>query len=422
MAMNFGRLARWTRWSPDLKRLAVSTGIWGLGFGLYGTLWPLYVERLGGNAQSIGWLETGAAIITAAVALPGGWWADRTDRRRLMIWGSVIATPAPLLYLWAPNWHWLFLGLVLYFGSSVASPATQAYIQEQAGENLAVTYSVVTGAFSAGAVAGPAIGGYLVSRFSYHPVFALAFLLYGISTWLLVPLKPAPSQAERRPSRTVPRWPTGRPRFYQWAGLAAVLTFAASLAGPYVVPFWRSVGHLSIETIGFIGALSTLVGALTGPLWGALAERWGLPEAVAAGLGVSGLGLAGLWTLPRMVSAQAVAALLRGLGSSASTLMGVAIGRVVPYVEAGSAYGLMGWMTQVAAALAPYPGALLYQFRPEAPMVFTTALWTLVIVFILTRPPSHPAALNGGLGGFRETRLGRRGGLGRPRWKSMTDG
>jgi MFS family permease len=378
------RTLRWTA-ARNVKLLTWSMGLWGLGFGLYATLWPLYVEHLHGNAVSIGWLETGAAILTAVSAIPGGWWADRGDRRRILIWGSVVAVPAPLLFWWAPDWHWLFLGELLYFGSAFSVPAMQSYIQSIADRDLAYTYNLVTGAFAAGAVLGPAIGGWLASTRGFGPVFVLSAVCYTASTACLWPLTPDGPRAPNGSGRW-PLVPRGRPRLYRWTGLAAALTFAGGLAGPYVVPYWRSTAHLSVETIGLFGSLGTLLTAVSGPLWGRVADRRGIPDTLALGLAISGGGLVGLWALPRLLPAQAVAAVLRGVGSAAMNLVGVAVGRVVPGVEAGAAYGMLNWVTQVAAALAPYPGSLLYQLDPAAPMVFTTALWFLTIVMILTRP------------------------------------
>lgn len=369
----------------NLGLLTGSMGLWGLGFGLYGTLWPLYVERLGGGPVAIGWLAAAASLITALVVLPGGVMADRGDRKKLIVWGWALAVPAPFLFAWAPHWQWLFLGVVLYFGSSFATPAVQAMIRLESRDRLAITYNVVMAAFALGAVLGPAISGYLLSMTSYQTLFVVAGILYGLSTVLILPMRLASGKGSEALSKLRDWQPRRRPRLYRWMGLSAALAMVGGLAGPYVVPFLRSVGHFDVQAIGLMGSLSTLVAAVMSPFWGRVAERTGLPRALGYGLCFSIVGLTGLWAIPRSWPAQAVGAVFRGLGGASGGLMGVAVGRVVPGVEAGTAYGLLNWVSELAGAAGPYPGALLYQFRPEAPLVFGSAVWALLVAWIFTR-------------------------------------
>lgn len=370
---------RWWGLSPNVVRLAAAMGLWGLGFGLYGTLWPLYIEKLGGSPLAIGGLATLAGVVTAASALPGGYCADRLDRRALIRWGWALAVPAPFLFAWAPHWQWLALGVLLYFGTSFSTPAAQAYLQVEAGNRLALAYNVVMGAFAIGAVLGPSAGGFIVARVGFHPVFYLSGLIFLGSTAIVWPIDRAPATGP--PRRFTWR---GRPRLYRWIALTAVLALAGGLAGPYVVPFWRTVGGLSVETIGLVSGLTLLVGAATGPLWGRLAERVGLPFALGLGVSVGIVGIVGLFGWPRILWVQVGAAGVRGVGGGSHLLTGVAVGRVVRAPEAGTAYGVLNLAAETAGALAPFPGALLYRFRPEAPLVFQAAILALVAVWALT--------------------------------------
>ena len=373
---------KWWGLSPNVVRLAAAMGLWGLGFGLYGTLWPLYVEKLGGSALAIGWLATLAGVVTAASALPGGFCADRFDRRWLIRWGWALAVPAPFLFAWAPHWQWLALGVLLYFGTSFSTPAAQAYIQVEAGKRLALAYNVVMGAFAIGAVLGPAVGGFIVARAGFHPVFYLSGVIFCASTLIVWPIDQGPPTGPPRPFS----W-RGRPHLYRWIALTATLALAGGLAGPYVVPFWRTVGGLSVETIGLVSGLALLVGAATGPLWGRLAERVGLPFALGLGVSVSMVGIVGLFGWPRILWVQVGAAGVRGLGGGSHLLTGVAVGRAVRAPEAGTAYGVLNLAAETAGALAPFPGALLYRLRPEAPLVFQAALLALVAVWAMTASP-----------------------------------
>ena len=84
--------------TQDLIWLTISQGLWGLGFGFYGFLWPLYIEHLGGSAVAVGLLSTIAGIATALVVFPGGYVADRVERKSILVWGWLVAIPAPFMF------------------------------------------------------------------------------------------------------------------------------------------------------------------------------------------------------------------------------------------------------------------------------------------------------------------------------------
>lgn len=174
----------------DLWWLTLSMGLWGLGFGLYGILWPLYIEKLGGNAVSVGIMSTIAGIATALVVFPGGYLADRIDRRTIVLWGWILGVPVPFLFAWAPSWQWLIPGVLLYFGSAFSTPALQAVVVEEAQSNhLSTAYNIVMSVFGAGMVVGPPIGAYLATHWSYQTVFILAVSYICFPLWRLCRLR-----------------------------------------------------------------------------------------------------------------------------------------------------------------------------------------------------------------------------------------
>jgi DHA1 family tetracycline resistance protein-like MFS transporter len=378
----------------NLAFLIFSLALWGLGFGLYGVLWPLYIEHLGGGPAVIGVMQAVAGIATAGAAVAGGRWADRLPAKRLLLVGWAVAVPAPLIFLVAPRWPWLFPGVILYFGSAFSTPALQTYIVREAGNRLAVAYNVVMAAFTLGAVLGPTLGGFLVAVRGFSWVFGLAALCYALSTLLLLPL------ADREPPRLPGRGGSrARPtpwldaQLTPWLLLAIVTAATASLAMPYVVPFWRQVGSLSVRDIGMLGSVGTLLAGITHPLWGRAAERRGLANTVAWGLLLGAVGMGTVAAAPGIPWLQAAGAALRGAGAGTMGLVGVAVGRVASPDRAGSAYGWFNALTELAGAAAPYPGSLLYKWRPSAPIVVASLLWTLLAVWVATRPPRHAAAL-----------------------------
>ncbi len=376
--------------TPDLSWLTLSMGLWGLGYGLYGFLWPLYVEHLGGGAIAVGLLSTVAGIATALVVFPGGYLADRVERRTILIWGWAVAIPVPFMFAWAPDWHWLLPGVLLYFGSAFSTPAVQAVVLDEASlRNLSTAYNVVMNVFGMGMVIGPAAGGLLTTNFSYRLVFVISGVLYGLSTLCLLPIRRHPPSTS---ALTRVRWhPRTRPRYFQWVVLSGAIAVTQGITWPFVVPYLKEVGHLSLDTIGVLSSVGVLFATVTAPLWGRLGDRVGLPRSLGYGLGIVAMGWVALLWNPASFGWALSSGVLRGFGEGVKGIPGVAIGRTVRRDEAGTAYGFYNLVTELAGALAPLPGGYLYSRTRYLPIVLT-AFMTAVVAWWLVQgiPPPGP--------------------------------
>ncbi len=369
--------------------MTLAQGLWGFGFGLYGLFFPLYIEKLGGGPVVVGLLTTVAGIITAFVVFPGGWLSDRVDRRAILIWGFVVAVPVPFMFAVVHSWVWLMPGVLLYFGSAFSTPAMQAVIvAETSGERFSTAYNIVMSVFGAGMVVGPIIGGYLTAHYSYGLVFMVAGCVYAVSTLVIVRIQP--HLPDRRQHHTVQWRPKSRPRFFQWMMFSAVLAAVQGIAWPFVVPYWKSVGHLNVEVIGLLGSVSILTATLTGPIWGRVGERLGIPRSLGAGLGLMVVGWLALLWAPESVGWGVFSGLMRGSGEGSRGLQGVAVGRVARPGEIGTAYGLFNLVTELSAALAPLPGGLLFRHWAFGPLVVATFFTAIIAWWLWNGLPGRP--------------------------------
>ncbi|MDA8194431.1 MAG: MFS transporter [Thermaerobacter sp.] len=378
--------------TSDLWWLTLAMGLWGLGYGLYGVLWPLYIEHLGGGAVVVGLISTMAGVATALAVFPGGWLSDRVDRRRLLLWGWVVAVPVPFCYALATRWQWLVPPVLLYFGSAFSTPALQAIIVSEApAHGLSNAYNLVMGVFGAGMVVGPTAGGYLALHLGYRPVFYVSGCIYLASTLCLTPIRPHPSAP-----RTIPRaaWtPRQRPRLFQWMLFAGALGAVQGMAWPFVVPYLKTVGHLSVETIGLLGSAGVFCATVSGPVWARIGERASIPRALGYGLGLATAGWMALLWSPTSVGWVLLSGVLRGVGEGSRGLSGVAIGRTIRQDEAGTAYGLFNLATELAGALAPLPGGTLYAHWPGAPLVLTAFLTAVLAWWLVNGLPGRPTPI-----------------------------
>lgn len=380
---------RWRGISSDLNWLGISIGLWGLGYGLYAVLWPLWVEHLGGGPFGLGLLSTMASLATALVVLPGGYWADRLDRRCLLFWGSVVAVPVPFLFAWAPRWPWLIPGVLLYFGSSFSIPALQAVVVAEAPpERLSFLFNLIMAEAAGGLVAGPALGGMIAQRWSFPVVFYLSGLLYLLSALAILPMRPKPPRAASASGAAASFRPG--PALRRWLLFTAALALIGGVAGPFVVPFLKAVSRLSVEQIGILGSVGVLSATLAGPVWGWMAESWGIPRTLGLGFALGTVGWLVLLWQPAQYGWLLWSSVIRGVGEGARNLVGVAVGQVVGTRRAGQAYGFMGLITEGVGALAPLVGGVLYGQWNLAPLLVAAGLTGMVAAWLLSGPPYGP--------------------------------
>lgn len=100
-----------------------------LGEEIWKKFLPKYLESLGAGALAIGAFGTAKDFLDAVYQYPGGYLADRIGRRRALLLFVGLASCGYLIYLIAPSWPFLFIGLAFVMAwSSMASPAIFAVI------------------------------------------------------------------------------------------------------------------------------------------------------------------------------------------------------------------------------------------------------------------------------------------------------
>ena len=119
--------------------------IGAFGDGLFIYTLPIYLRGLEASPANVGMLYSILSLSSALTIIPGGFLADRFDRKKIMILGWAIWVPIPLMFSVATNWSQLLPVMSLY-GFLVAGPSISAYIFTSANkERITVTFA----AFSA---------------------------------------------------------------------------------------------------------------------------------------------------------------------------------------------------------------------------------------------------------------------------------
>jgi ENTS family enterobactin (siderophore) exporter len=312
------------RESRDLRLLVTGNFVSGLGAqaALVALPYQLYVET--GSAFLVGLLGAVELVPLIAAALLGGAWADRYDRRRLLIadQAGLVACSAGLAvlaFVGSPPLAALYvLGGMLAGFTAIAQVTDTAIVPNLvAPERLRSALALNFGLYQLTVVIGPAVGGVLIAVLGVgwaYAIDAASCAAVVLAVGAIAPQPPA-------------RHGTGQHE-----------------------PVLRSIA----EGLRFVRGNQALLGSFAIDL---LAMTFGMPRALFAVLSVSvyGAGAAGTGLLYAAVAAGATAAALTtGWLAHARRLGRIVIWAVVAWGLAIAAAGLAGslWLAAVLLALA----------------------------------------------------------------------
>ena len=138
------------------------------------------VADLGTTVSSMQLAIATFTLTMAALMLAGAGIGSRIGRRRAFVIGSVIYGLGSLITALADNFGMLFLGwsIIEGIGAALVIPAIAALAAiNYTGRDRAIAYAMLGGVAGAAAAAGPLIGGWVTSEFSWQWVFAAETLL-----------------------------------------------------------------------------------------------------------------------------------------------------------------------------------------------------------------------------------------------------
>ncbi|MCK4313231.1 MFS transporter, partial [Candidatus Bathyarchaeota archaeon] len=144
----------------DLKLILASNLAGSFGDGLYAYLLPYYMtETLNATSTEVGILYAITSLVAASTLFLAGKFADKYDRKKIMIAGWIAWLPAPIIFSFAENWIQMLPGMILW-GFWLGGPTGTAYIVTAADKSkLAFTFTAVSAAWSIGYIFSPALGG-----------------------------------------------------------------------------------------------------------------------------------------------------------------------------------------------------------------------------------------------------------------------
>lgn len=122
------RLRSFLALETNVVVLSVAIALRATGMGLWSQFLPKYLEALGASIAVVAAFATVRQAIGALVQYPGGWITDRIGRRASLILFSLIGLVGYAVYLVAPTWQVLFLGIPFVLSGNMSMPAVFAML------------------------------------------------------------------------------------------------------------------------------------------------------------------------------------------------------------------------------------------------------------------------------------------------------
>ncbi|WP_322798853.1 MFS transporter [Thermoflexus sp.] len=255
---------------------------------------PLFALALGAGPREIGWLNSLAQLIYAALLIPGARLAERWGRRKMLVIAAVSVARVNLV-LWALLPFFLTghaaIGLLVVTGAlraglwGLGAPAWTSLAGEWVPAEIRGRYFGWRNLGSGiAALIGVPVAGWLITALGglrgYQVAFAIAFLLGAIGLAVFASL-PEESPGSVRGKR-LPPWREIReqPAFLSYLATFGIWNFSLFLAAPFFnVHLVQNLGA-DARTVGLLTTVSAFA-ALFGPVFfGRWNDRWGAPRAL----------------------------------------------------------------------------------------------------------------------------------------------
>jgi MFS family permease len=268
---------------------------------------------------------------------------------------------------------------MVLWGFWLGGPTSTAYIVTAADrENLTLTFTVLSSAWSFGYIFSPALGGYIAEKIGMQIVFYLASFFYAFAclTLLLVSSQRAVSSMQKPAEKSYSA-------MVKFSILFAAIMFILLLFRPFIPQFLADAYHFGEFEIGVLGSVAFFGSAVLGILLGRVGDKWKKSYALAVSMGLCSLSLCLLLAFGNFYI-LIITFFLVGSSYIAWSLMSAIIGPIAPESFRARWVSIPQTVSMLSSTIAPYVGGVLYyEFSPYYPFlvaIVTTAFLSLLLV------------------------------------------
>jgi len=372
----------------DLKLIFASNLVGSFGDGLFAYILPYYMkENLRASAVEVGILYAVMSLVAALTLLLAGMFADRYDRKKIMIAGWIAWLPAPIIFSLAENWLQILPGMVLW-GFWLGGPTSTAYIVTSADKNkLTLTFTAISSAWSFGYIFSPALGGYLAGPIGMRVIFYLASILYASAAFTLIFIssQQAMGYTQHSSEERYSFFKLLRTRkLLKLSIFFASIWFILMLFRPFIPQFLADKYGFGNFEIGVLGSILFFGSAVFGILLGKIGDKWKKSYALAASLVLCSVSLV-LLLLFGNFQILIISFFLAGASYLMWPLMSAIIGPLAPESIRARWVSIPQTVSMLSSFIAPYIGGILYDGSPYYPLMLAMVITLFLALLAFTR-------------------------------------
>ena len=376
--------------------VAVSAAMFlmGLGEHLWRRFLPKYLELLGAPVVAIGLFGTTEDFLDGLYQYPGGWVADRFGRRRALLLFVTLAMVGYALYLVAPSWPFVFLGLVFAMAwTSMASPTLFAVVGDALPkERRTLGFTVQSVLRRVPIAIAPTLGGLAIAAYGVRNGIRLGLVIaiaLALVTLVVAARVRIPPLADDAPTNIAGVW-RALPSPLRWLLASDIfIRICEAMVDIFLVLFAINVVGISAPAFGLLVAVQMTTSIVSYFPAARLADRTGRKPFVIAtfvAFSLFPLAVVASKSLAGLVLAFVVGG-LREMGEPARKAL--IVGFVQPSLRARS-IGLYYLVRSLAIAPAAFVGGLLWKVTPSLPFYVAAAMGFVgTVVFTVTVEERH---------------------------------
>jgi MFS family permease len=371
----------------DLALVSFALMIWGLGEGLFLIFQPLYLQQFGADPQMIGGILGALGLAMAAAQVPAGYLADRLGSRPVMWTAWIMGASAAGIMAFAQSLPLFVGGLMIYGLTAFVSAPMNSYITDFRGKwGVSRALTITQASSNLGAIAGPALGGWIGSQFGLRSVYLVSFFVFILSALVIFFIHPQTKHPHSGAGSAV--------RLHQNRSFLSILPFfflttLATILPQTLTPnFLQNQHGLDLNQIGQLGSIGSLGIVVLMLALGNLTPIMGM---VVGQISI-GVFATILWKGTGMAWYAAGYAFVGGYRLTRTMILAYTR-PIVPPGQIGFAFGLIELVSGAALFLAPIMAGWLYTFQPES--IYTGSLiigGSALLLNILFLPGKHRSA------------------------------
>lgn len=321
---------------------------------------PLYLQQFGADPRMIGGILGALGVAMAVAQFPAGFLADRIGGRPLMWSAWILGILATGLMALGQSLAIFVAGLLLYGITAYVSTPMNSYVADMRGKwGVGKAFAVMQALYSLGAIAGPALGGWIGDQYGLKAVYLAAFVVFIFSFGVILFIRPQPPIDRVHIGPVIQLHRHGR--FIALLPFFFITVLGAYLPQTLTPNYLQNQQGLSLSQIGQLGSIGSLGVVVILVAFGGLSPIAGL---------LSGLAAIGLYALVLWQGTSftwfAVGYFFIGGYRLARTMIPAFVRPVIPKGQTGAAFGLVELVNGLALFLAPVIGGWLYALRPDS--------------------------------------------------------